>query len=54
MAQTENNITELSREAKKEILCRYHTEGICRYQDNPENVSFNMKIFYFKLLLKRN
>jgi len=47
MAQANNNITELSREAKKEILCRYHTEGICRYQDNPENVSIQVLIFKY-------
>jgi len=47
MAQTENNVTELSREAKKEILCRYHTEGICRYQDNPENVSLQVLILKY-------
>jgi len=53
MAQA-NNITELSREAKKEILCRYHTEGICRYQDNPENVSIQVLIFkiFFETIIK--
>jgi len=55
MAQA-NHITQLSREAKKNIPCRYHYEGICRYQDNPENVSIQvlvLKTFYFKLLLNR-